>query len=144
MKDRFLLIMMVAAFFVLVPYIMTFVVNGVGNGSKSLLSGVSSGRDVVINDSGKNCLVDLEEFVTMCLPSLIEWNSDEELLEAQAVAVRSRVIYLMGDESVANADTLGYTYFTEQELKEFVGSSSYLKARKKYEQAVYNTLGNTQ
>jgi hypothetical protein len=86
----------------------------------------------------------VEAFVAMCLPVLIEWDSDIELIEAQAVAVRSRVIYSMGSETVINADALSYTYFTEEKLKDCVGTGSYLNARKKYEQAVYNTLGVTQ
>jgi hypothetical protein len=143
MKDRFLIIMSVAAFFVFAPYMVTLMVNGGGSGSESLLAGVSTGRDVVISDSGKNYLVDVEKFVAMCLPSLIQWDSDEELLEAQAVAVRSRIIYSMGSETVVNASELGYTYLTEAKLKELTGAS-YLTARKKYEQAVYDTLGVTQ
>jgi hypothetical protein len=144
MKDRFLVISAVAAFVILVPYMITLIVNGGGSGSESVLDVVSSGRDVIISDSGKNYLVDVEKFVAMCLPSLIEWNSDEEMLEAQAVAVRSRIIYSMGSETVVNASELGYTYLTEQKLKELVGTASYLSARKKYEQAVYDTLGVTQ
>jgi hypothetical protein len=141
MKDKFLVGIMLIIFMIFLPYMVTLIVNGGGSGSKSVLDGVSTGRDVLITQSGKNYLVDVEEFVGMCLPALIEWDSDLELIEAQAVAVRSRIIYLMGSDKVINADALSYTYFTEQELKELFGSSSYLKAKKIYEQAVYNTLG---
>jgi hypothetical protein len=141
MKDKFLVGIMLIIFMIFLPYMVTLIVNGGGSGSKSVLEGVSTGRDVLITQSGKNYLVDVEEFVGMCLPALIEWDSDLELIEAQAVAVRSRIIYLMGSDKVINADDLSYTYFTEQELKELFGSSSYLKAKKIYEQAVYNTLG---
>jgi hypothetical protein len=143
MKDRFLIIMAVAAFVILVPYMITLVLNGGGIGSESVLDEAATGRDVVISDSGKNYLVDVEKFVAMCLPALIEWESDIELIEAQAVAVRSRIIYSMGSETVINADALGFTYYTSQKLKELIGTNSSLQARRKYEQAVYNTLGVT-
>jgi hypothetical protein len=144
MKDRFLLAVIVFGFVILVPYLVTLIVNGGGSGGKSLIDEVSTGKDVIITDSGKNYLVDVENFVSMCLPALISWDSEADLIQAQAVAVRSRVLYLMGDETVINADNLGYTYFTEQKLRDFVGSTSYFRVRKIYERAVYNTLGVTQ
>lgn len=141
MKDRLAVILALTIMIIILPYIITLLINGCGNRNKSVLKNISSGRDVVLTEDGKNRLIDVEEYIAMSLPSLIDWKSDMELIEAQAVAVRGKILYEMGEDTVINANELEFVYFTDQDLIDKYGRDNYKQAKIVYEKAVYNTLG---
>ena len=141
MKDRLAVILALTVMIIILPYIITLLINGCGNRNKSVLKNISSGRDVVLTEDGKNRLIDVEEYIAMSLPSLIDWKSDMELIEAQAVAVRGKILYQMGEDTVINANELEFVYFTDQDLIDKYGRDNYKQAKVVYEKAVYNTLG---
>lgn len=141
MKDRLAVILALTVMIIILPYIITLFINGCGNRNKSVLKNISSGRDVVLTEDGKNRLIDVEEYIAMSLPSLIDWKSDMELIEAQAVAVRGKILYQMGEDTVINANELEFVYFTDQDLIDKYGRDNYKQAKVVYEKAVYNTLG---
>ncbi|MBO5509344.1 MAG: SpoIID/LytB domain-containing protein [Lachnospiraceae bacterium] len=141
MKDRLAVILALTVMIIILPYIITLFINGCGNRNKSVLKNVSSGRDVILTENGKNRLIDVEEYIAMSLPSLIDWKSDMELIEAQAVAVRGKILYQMGEDTVINANELEFVYFTDQDLIDKYGRDNYKQAKVVYEKAVYNTLG---
>lgn len=141
MKDRLAVILALTIMIIILPYIITLLINGCGNRNKSVLKNISSGRDVVLTEGGKNRLIDVEEYIAMSLPSLIDWKSDMELIEAQAVAVRGKILYEMGEDTVINANELEFVYFTDQDLIDKYGRDNYKQAKIVYEKAVYNTLG---
>ena len=141
MKDRLAVILALTVMIIILPYIITLFINGCGNRNKSVLKNVSSGRDVILTENGKNRLIDVEEYIAMSLPSLIDWKSDMELIEAQAVAVRGKILYQMGEDTVINANELEFVYFTDQDLIDKYGRDNYKQAKVVYEKSVYNTLG---
>lgn len=141
MKEKIGTVVILGVMVIVVPYFITLCVNGCNKAHTSILEGIHSGRDVIICVSGKNKLVDLEEYVAMTLPGLIDYRSDMSLIEAQAVAVRGKIVYEMGGESCINAADLEFTYFTNQDIKDKFGADNLTKAVNRYEEAVYNTKG---
>ena len=141
MRDRFAIIIAISIMIIILPYVITLIINGCGNKNRSALKNVSSGRDVILVVNGKNTLIDVEEYIARALPALIDWKSDMELVEAQAVAVREKILYQMGDDTVINADELEFVCFTDQDLMSKYGHDNYKQAKAVYEKAVYNTLG---
>ncbi len=125
---------------ILGPYILTSIVNGREN-TESKLTGIDSGKDVIIQINGENQLIDVEEYIAGVLPGLVDWKAESEVIEAQAVAVRAKIYYAMGQETVIWASSLEYTYYEGATLKQRLGETNYEKAKDIYEKAVKNTVG---
>lgn len=143
MRDRLGYALAITVSVVVLPYIITLCINGCASRQSSVLAKVSSGKDVVVTENGKNKLVDVERYIAMALPGLIDYKSDMELIEAQAVAVRGKILYEMGTDSTIKAGELEFTCYDRQDMIEKFGRTNYRRAQEVYEQAVYNTLGQT-
>ncbi|MBE5945124.1 MAG: hypothetical protein E7258_09455 [Lachnospiraceae bacterium] len=140
MKDRILSIFVGVIIVLVGPYIITCFLNG-KESEYSILQGIDTGKDVVIQVNGENKLIDVEIYIASILPGLVDWTADMEIIEAQAVAVRAGIYYTMGDETLINASNLDYTYYTKEQVIEKWGNVNGRKAINTYEKAVYNTRG---
>ncbi len=143
MGEKLVTIVTAVAVMVLGPYIMTSIINGRYNTS-SAISSIDTGRDVIIQIDGENRLMDVEEYIAGVLPGLVDWQSDSNIIEAQAVAVRGKIYYAMGKETAIWANTFEYTYFDEVQLEKQFGKNNAKKAAEIYEKAVINTKGITE
>ncbi|MBP3621441.1 MAG: hypothetical protein J6J16_06755 [Lachnospiraceae bacterium] len=140
MGEKLVTIITAVAVVVLGPYILTSIING-RQGNVSAISSIDTGRDVIIQIDGQNQLIDVEEYIVGVLPGLVDWQSDMDIIEAQAVAVRGKIYYAMGEETVIWASNLEYTYYAGDELTKRLGKGNVEKAVKIYEKAVINTKG---
>lgn len=143
MGERVTMFITTIAVIILVPYIMTMLMNGRQRDLSKTISEMSTGKDVLIQKDGVNKLIDVEEYVAGVLPGMVEPKADKDMMEAQAVAVRTKVYYAMGENTVVDAGTLEFTYLTEEEYKEKLGVQNYNQIKRKYEEAVINTAGQT-
>lgn len=122
------------------PYIITMLINGHYSSSASVLSNVSSGRDILIEIEGANMLMDVEQYIAGVLPGLVAPDSDMKIIEAQAIAVRTKIYYEMGDRTVLSATDLDFKYYSGYDLMERFGKSKYKAAKTAYETATVNTI----
>ncbi len=122
------------------PYLLTCIING-RQIQTSLLENVDTGKDVIIQINGENMLIDVERYIAGVLPGVVDWTADATLIEAQAVAVRAKIYYAMGENTLIEARNLEYTYYTKQQIYEKLGEVNGEKAQQIYERAVYKTQG---
>lgn len=127
------------AIVVMLPYIMTIAMNGRYKDGDTNIEQLDSGMDVLIKEDGANRLMDVEEYIVGVLPGLVAADSDIEVIEAQAVAVRTKIYYSMGTETVIDATNLPYTYYSVNERLSRWGQKNFRNINSKYEQAVMNT-----
>ncbi len=123
------------------PYILTGIINGRQN-DQSYLEKIDTGRDVIVTIDGENILMDVENYVAGVLPGIVDWKESEDIIQAQAVAVRGNIYYAMGNETVIQSGKLQYVYYDREALKKRLGKN-YKKAVKIYEKAIVDTKGIT-
>ena len=121
--------------------LLTWCVNGRIPDTKMQLCEMETGRDILIQNATGNELIDVEQYIAGILPGLVDASADDNYLQAQAVAVRTRVYLAMGDKTVIHADELEYQYYTEADYIAKWGKSKYKTIKKRYEQAVISTCG---
>ena len=125
---------------VIIPYVMTICINGYSKDSGSMIKKVDTGRDVIINIDNVNQLIDVEEYIAGVLPGLVDSESGDEVLEAQAVAVRTKIYYQMGENTVINAEEMEFVYYTKKDYINKWGPNKYQKIQERYNRAVINTV----
>ncbi len=125
---------------VLLPYIITMLVNGQKGDVGTGIEAVDSGRDVLIQINGNNELLDVEQYIAGVLPGLVEPETNVQIMEAQAVAIRTKIYYAMGESTVIEASQLEFTYYTKEAFIHEWGKTVYADTKSKYELAVINTL----
>lgn len=140
MGEKLMTIVATIAIVIMGPYLLTSIING-RQTQTSLLDGVDTGKDVVIQIDGENLLIDVEEYIAGVLPGLADWTADSTIIEAQAVAIRTKIYYAMAESTLIQANSLEYTYYTKQQIIEKLGEENGKKAQTIYEKAVYNTKG---
>ncbi|MDD6327470.1 MAG: SpoIID/LytB domain-containing protein [Lachnospiraceae bacterium] len=140
MGERLTVYVSAIAMVFLFPYILTMAVNGRYGAYASQISNVSTGKDVLIEIEGANMLMDVEQYIAGVLPGLVDPESDIKIIEAQAVAVRTKIYYEMGEETVVSASKLGFSYYSKDDLILRYGRSKYKNVRNVYETATLNTL----
>lgn len=140
MGERLTVYISAIAMVFLFPYILTMAVNGRYGAYASQISNVSTGKDVLIEIEGANMLMDVEQYIAGVLPGLVDPENDIKIIEAQAVAVRTKIYYEMGEETVVSASKLGFSYYSKDDLILRYGRSKYKQARTVYETATLNTL----
>ncbi len=128
-----------AILLVMLPCLITLAINGRYEGIS--VDMLDSGRDVLIYIDGENQLMDVEEYIVGVLPQVVDYGAAEEFIEAQAVAVRTKVYYAMGDKTVVNASDLPFEYFDEDKYMNKYGMENYQNIKKEFEQAIVNTAG---
>lgn len=126
---------------ILFPYILTSMLNGRYGEAESKVSSLSTGRDVLMQIDGANMLMDAEQYIAGVLPGLVAPDSGAEVIEAQAVAVRTKIYYEMGTNTVIQASELPFTYYTKQDYIDKWGQTKYRRIKDIYENAVLNTAG---
>ncbi len=125
----------------LFPCLITLFING--RHSMVTVDMINSGRDVLINVNGENVLMDVEEYIVGIMPGVVDYGATKEYMEAQAVAVRTRIYYAMGDGTVVNEETLGMDYYNEEKYMNKYGMDNYQAIKATFERAVINTAGQT-
>lgn len=141
MKDKLLSSVLVGLFCLIMPYLMTVIINGGTRGDSSRITKISTGRDVIVRIDGQNKLIDVEQYILGVLPGVVSADADAAVIEAQAVAVRTKIYHSMGNDTIIDAGKLDFTYFSENELKEKLGEKNYNRIMSVYENAVENTVG---
>lgn len=123
----------------MLPCLLTLFING--RHDNITVDMINSGRDVLIYVDGENVLMDVEEYIVGVLPGVMDYGASDELVEAQAVAVRTKIYYAMGDKTVVNADTLEFEFFDEKKYINKYGIENYEAIETTFESAVINTAG---
>ena len=141
MGEKLTIVVAMAVIMVMMPYLITMAINGKKESNEINLKNDNTGRDVLINMNGKNELMDVEEYIAGVLPSVAGPESNDEMLAAQAVAIRTQIYYKMGNETVVREENLTYEYYTKEKYIEKWGKTSYNENIKRYENAVMSTIG---
>ncbi len=123
----------------MLPCLITLAINGRYEGIT--VDMLDSGRDVLIYIDGENQLMDVEEYLVGVMPQVVDYGATKEFVEAQAVAVRTKVYYAMGDKTVINASDLSYEYFDDNKYMNKYGMDNYQNIKKEFEEAIVNTAG---
>lgn len=141
MKDKLLSSVLAGVLCLIIPYLMTIIINGGTREDGSKIAKISTGRDVIVRIDGQNKLIDVEQYIVGVLPGVVSADADAAVVEAQAVAVRTKIYRSMGNDTIIDAGKLDFTYFSEKELKEKLGEKNYNRIMSVYENAVENTVG---
>ena len=126
-----------AILLIMLPCLITLAINGRYEGVT--VDMLDSGRDVLIYIDGENQLMDVEEYLVGVLPQVVDYGATQEFIEAQAVAVRTKVYYAMGDNTVINASELSYEYFDDNKYMNKYGMENYQNIKKEFEEAIVTT-----
>lgn len=124
---------------VMLPCLLTLFING--RHQQVTVDMINSGRDVLIYVDGKNVLMDVEEYILGVLPGVVDYGATENYIEAQVVAVRTKIYYSMGEDTVVNADNLAYEYYNTEKYMNKYGMENYQDIRNGFETAIINTVG---
>ena len=143
MGEKITIFIAMTAVMILMPYLITLAINGRHKDAARDIERIDTGRDILINIDGDNKLMDVEEYIVGVLPGVAGPESGDDVLAAQAVAIRTKLIFMMGDSSVLNEDNLEFTFYTKSDYIERWGKNSYSDNYKRYERAVISTVGKT-
>ncbi|MDE6024380.1 MAG: SpoIID/LytB domain-containing protein [Lachnospiraceae bacterium] len=143
MKERLVGFFIGLGIFLFVPYLMTVILNGRPKTAGSRIANLNTGRDVIVHVENGNKLIDVEQYIAGVLPSVVSADSSQEVMEAQAVAVRTKVYFSMGNNTIIDANDLEFDFLSEKQIKDKLGEKTYTKNIRKYENAVLNTVGTT-
>lgn len=141
MGERITILIATVATVIMLPYILTLSINGRQKDAVSQIEQIDTGRDVLLQVEGGNYLLDVEQYIAGVLPGLVDSESGAAMIEAQAVAVRTKIYYAMGDNTIIDARNLEFQYYMDQDYIDKWGQAKYLSVKRKYEQAVLNTSG---
>lgn len=128
-----------AILIVMLPCLLTLFINGRHQGIS--VDMINSGKDVLIYIDGENVLMDVEQYIVGILPGVVDYGATEEFIEAQTVAVRTKIYYTMGESTVVDAATLSFEYFDDNKYMNKYGMENYGAVQDAFEQAVINTAG---
>lgn len=143
MKDKLFSSVFAGILCLIIPYFMTIMINGGARENDSQIAQINTGKDVIVHIDGENKLIDVEEYILGVLPGIVSAEAEPDVIEAQTVAVRTKIYRSMGEETIINANKLDFTYYSEKELKEKLGEKTYSKVMSIYESAINNTVGKT-
>lgn len=143
MKDKLFSSVFAGILCLIIPYFMTIMINGGTRENDSKIAKINTGKDVIVHIDGENKLIDVEEYILGVLPGIVSAEAESDVIEAQTVAVRTKIYRSMGEETIINANKLDFTYYSEKELKEKLGEKTYNKVMSIYESAINNTVGKT-
>lgn len=93
----------------------TFITNGV-NGEKG--EQYQTGKLVVISNDKYEVTMDVEQFVPCVLMAELDVDSPVELLKAQAVVIRTYILYRMGNKEKISTQELGLPFYSYTNLQE--------------------------
>ncbi|MBE5946916.1 MAG: hypothetical protein E7259_08275 [Lachnospiraceae bacterium] len=140
MGEKIMAAITFVAAIILLPYIITMIINGQHGDIGTGIGNLDSGKDVLIQIDGDNRLLDVEQYIAGVLPGLVEPEANVQIMEAQAVAVRTKIYFAMGESTVIDASNLDFKFYTKEDFIHEWGKSVYANSSVKYEKAVINTL----
>lgn len=100
-----------------------------------------SGRTVILELSDCRIRMDLEQFIPLVLMAEMPYDSPKELLKAQAVVIRTNILYGMGGKKEMTADEIGLPYKTPNQLKRLWFEEEKVQKADKISGMVGNLLG---
>lgn len=124
---------------IMLPCLLTLCLNGIQD--DVTVDMLDSRRDVLIKTNGENTLMDVEKYIVGILPGIIDYGASQEYIEAQVVAVRTKIYYAMGQSTVIDAEELGFQYYDQEKLINKYGMDNYQLIEDIFEEAVINTAG---
>ena len=93
----------------------TFVTSGMNGESRKYYQ---TGKQVVISNDKYQVTMDVEQFIPCVLMAQLDVDSPIELLKAQAVVIRSYILYSMGNKEEISAQELGLPFYSYTKLQE--------------------------
>ena len=126
---------------IVIPCLVTFCINGKQADVADSLEHISTGRDVLVQTKAGNELVDVEKYIAHIMPGIVDASVDDSYMQAQAVALRTKIYYAMGDATVIQASDLEFQYYTEEDYIAKWGRENYKSIKARYEKAVIATKG---
>lgn len=139
MGEKVTVVLAGAVLIIMLPCLLTLAING--RYQAISVDMLDSGRDVLIHNNGENTLMDVEQYIVGILPGIVDYGATREVVEAQAVAVRTKIYFAMGENTVVDATTLSYDYFNEEKYMNKYGMDNYQAIKDVFEQAVIDTTG---
>ena len=134
-------IMLITICAIIVPCLVTFCMNGRQADPNPGIEQLSTGRDVLVQTKTGNELVDVEVYVAHIMPGIVDASVDDSYMQAQAVALRTKIYYAMGDATVIPASDLEFQYYTEEDYIAKWGRENYKSIKGRYDRAVIATKG---
>ena len=134
-------IMLITICAIIVPCLVTFCMNGRQANPNPEIEQLSTGRDVLVQTKTGNELVDVEVYVAHIMPGIVDASVDDSYMQAQAVALRTKIYYAMGDATVIPASDLEFQYYTEEDYIAKWGRENYKSIKGRYDRAVIATKG---
>lgn len=139
MREKITICLAGVILIIVIPCLLTLFMNG--RHRSITVEMIDSGRDVLFAANGENVLMDVEQYIVGVLPGVVDYGATREYIEAQAVAVRTKIYFAMGDSTVVDAESLSFEYFDEEKYMNKYGMENYQGIKKCFEDAVINTTG---
>ncbi len=130
MKHKLLKITIIITFCLLFPTAFTLFING--KQQTPITSHQHSGRTIIIESPSATYEMDMEEFIPCVLANQLNISTPTEAIKAQAVIIRTYILYYMENNTEINAKDLNLPYTLYDDLKNIVGdefSSYYTKLK---------------
>ena len=108
-----------AAILILLPYVVTILLNG----RSSLAQDNGTSPYVTVKNDEKNRKISLDEYGIGILAKEIEGDAEEEALKAQAVLIRTSIYKSIQDEGTSTV--LTKEYWTRQQMESNWGADHY-------------------
>ena len=123
----------------LIPYVITWGINGVGTMKKEKKElNYNISLEVMIQEEKE--VMNLETYLLGILPAEIDADMPLEVIKAQAVLLRTK---LCSEGAQLTPEELGEWYLLEDELKELWTEESYETNLEKFRKAIADTAGET-
>ncbi len=119
MKNILFKITIIVSFCLLFPTALTLFING--RQTNPIPEQPVSGRTIIIKTDLKTYKMDMEEFIPCVLANQLNINSPDEAIKAQAVIIRTYILYYMETNTTIDASKLNLSYTLYDDLKEIVG-----------------------
>ena len=115
MKHKVIFISFCILFSLFIPYILTMLING--KNEEDIYEKDKLGKIIHITEGESNSKIDIEEFIPCVIISQLPIESEEELLKAQAVVIRTYILKKMVDLEEINATELDLPYVTYTQMQ---------------------------
>ena len=134
----------IAVISVLIPYIITIMMSGKAYDGSDKMKKIDSGKDIIIKIDGENRIIDVEQYIAGVLAGEADMNAGDDVLQAQAVILRTERSYLMADKDILDSALLNHTYYTYEDCQKMWGRDECEEYLSRIENAVMATLGKTE
>lgn len=119
MKNKIYKIIAIICFSLLFPTALTLFINGKRPSPTQKMD--NSGRTIIIKTDNNTIKMDMEEFIPCVLSNQLAIETHPQALMAQAVIIRTYILYYMEENSSIDASSLNLPFTTYEELKNIVG-----------------------